>query len=1090
MRSPRKAAGSVLVAAIIGCTWGRSIRGANVPELALPDLVVLSASAGSAPAPAAGQKRSLAILPGVGTRAPSPALMALLEVGLSQVQNAVLVERAEIDKILREQKIALAGFGDPATAVRAGQLLSADLFAIVEKIPKSKPVACRVKVIEARTGIVLASVLSAESHLTDSVVPVVFALHAAVAKAAVPEEKRRYVAILGFRNEEPGRYLDGLANGLGMLLANDLARSPRVMFLDREHLDRLKTEEALTGLELQQKASAIVLEGGVRRDAGGQALVITVNLRSLAGRAQQPVTDTVPRDGLAKARGAIAAGVLGGIDAGVPAKGGADPQKEAALFVERARLLLSWADYEAAMRAVEAAYALSPTQQNRLLAARVWKDSAWALGNMSSQFGWGTGRQVRTGSVTQEDMPTARKLRAVRAQIREKTLTLEAYRHHAAEVGRGAPGSVQLPRLMGISGPLNLVVRPEETELSQLREELAAAEDELFRFQIDYYAQHYARAQGYYWQTWVHAVGGLRKRYAGQAARQADLIRRLAGAFADPPGQTSPGFRSAGCHALASWPQQLQGLRPGKGVDAERVVFVALCRELVDHREPLVRIAGYAGLIAMGEDGPASSRSLLEVFVRELPPEHPYRSTNGEKMIASYLVSRAIRLLAYEEPEALGPYCRQIVGVWIDRRDSKRLQVWRESLKAWLQALVRAKRYDEADGIARRAMAALASTKMSTMTMRLHQELERERARYAEKLGTDTTGAPAEYEVRPVDLQLTSSPDRVLLDGDQLYCVRAAGGGRGKFVVTATAHRLPKGGKPALLARSSLTVDRPNLDAVTGAALGKDALYVGTGAGLLVIPRRPGSVTVVGEAQGLPSNEILSVVQLRGKVYLGFGPFLKGRPGKAGFAVYDPNDGSCRLLASNSAATVRTPLDGGQTYWIHALLADEKRNCVWLGISVYNKTATRSGLWRYVPKTDQFEHFWPERLHCPENLAWSANGFLSEGNSSGLFLVDPDNAASRTFLACQHAKWRADWCKQEPAFGRSGVRPWPAAYDGQRLLTGAGTLHLHRRGQPPKLLATGRLAHSHLSRVAVLAETGSGVLAIGTTGKAVLLVAK
>ena len=65
----------------------------------------------------------LAILPGEGERAPSERVIAQLEVALSQEKDVALLERAEVRKVLREQKLSASGLTDPATAVRLGKML-------------------------------------------------------------------------------------------------------------------------------------------------------------------------------------------------------------------------------------------------------------------------------------------------------------------------------------------------------------------------------------------------------------------------------------------------------------------------------------------------------------------------------------------------------------------------------------------------------------------------------------------------------------------------------------------------------------------------------------------------------------------------------------------------------------------------------------------------------------------------------------------------------------------------------------------------------------------------------------------------------
>jgi hypothetical protein len=67
-----------------------------------------------------------------------------------------MVERAEINRVLQEQQLSLAGDVGANEAVKAGQLLRADLFAVLEgsvasTAPHPEPLA--LVVFDARTGV-------------------------------------------------------------------------------------------------------------------------------------------------------------------------------------------------------------------------------------------------------------------------------------------------------------------------------------------------------------------------------------------------------------------------------------------------------------------------------------------------------------------------------------------------------------------------------------------------------------------------------------------------------------------------------------------------------------------------------------------------------------------------------------------------------------------------------------------------------------------------------------------------------------------------------------------------------------------------
>lgn len=96
---------------------------------------------------------SVALALGQGSPAPSPVAEIALAKSLSSFPDVQLAERKASQGVLKEQKLNAGGLVDPATAIRIGELASADAFVLIEKGPYSKPAIIRVRVIETRTGI-------------------------------------------------------------------------------------------------------------------------------------------------------------------------------------------------------------------------------------------------------------------------------------------------------------------------------------------------------------------------------------------------------------------------------------------------------------------------------------------------------------------------------------------------------------------------------------------------------------------------------------------------------------------------------------------------------------------------------------------------------------------------------------------------------------------------------------------------------------------------------------------------------------------------------------------------------------------------
>lgn len=309
----------------------------------------------------------LAVIPGEGDRAPKVGIVELLTADLSKQDDLVLLERAEIGKVLAEEGLTAGGLADPKAMVKLARIVSADLFVFMERLTNTTPAALRIQITEATTGIALGSVLQPEKSFDTDRAELAQYLKQALAKVRAPEKDRRYVGILGFRSEEPGHALEGFAAALGSLLAVDLNRSPAVLLLDREHLDRLTQEHDLTGMDLKLRLSAVLLDGGIRRTPGTQDGTVTIAFKSFGVETLEPARIQVPIDDIVQSRKIIVEHVVRTLKTARPTEGQAAPEQEAQMFFRRASILS--AHGENGVPAAEAAYALAPSQERLYLVA-------------------------------------------------------------------------------------------------------------------------------------------------------------------------------------------------------------------------------------------------------------------------------------------------------------------------------------------------------------------------------------------------------------------------------------------------------------------------------------------------------------------------------------------------------------------------------------------------------------------------------------------------------------------------------------------------------------------------------------------------
>ncbi len=105
---------------------------------------------------------------------------------------------------------------------------------------------------------------------------------------------------------------------------------------------------------------------------------------------------------------------------------------------------------------------------------------------------------------------------------------------------------------------------------------------------------------------------------------------------------------------------------------------------------------------------------------------------------------------------------------------------------------------------------------------------------------------------------------------------------------------------------------------VTGTTIDEHSLYVAiSGAGIFMFPLGGEPPRRFSVAEGLPSNYVLSVAVLDGKVYAGFADGY--------LAAIDPQTGQCDVLASSRRKQKLSPFDDGNVFRVPTLVADPAR---------------------------------------------------------------------------------------------------------------------------------------------------------------------
>lgn len=987
---------------------------------------------------AEGNTTTLAVIPGAGPRAPDPALLATLEVALSREEGTTLVERTRIARILEEQRLGASGLADPAARLKLGRIIGADAMLVLEKIPGS-PASHALQVVETRTALILVGDLLVEDPSADLTAQVLARFRLAMTKLAAKPEDRRHVSFLGLRNEEPGSTLDGRAEALGLLARLDLAAMPAVFLLDREHLDSLAAEQDLAGVVLDLKKSALLLDGSLRRAPEGGGLVASLRVQDCAGRKLDGLELVLPEDAAGQ-RTALAGALAARLRTALPSAAPVSAEREAALLRLRARALsLHGGESLPAVQAAEAALALFPCPEQRKAFAEIAFECAMRLKRDATR-------------------DAAQRPSFLRAATRRAETGAEVVRDQLAAYRRG---EVVPPRLPVDGQSLAPAWEPATDEERGLLDLLRRGEAVLARERLAYVAARWNDGAAFR-RDWLdaHLCRVERER---DAAEDADgftsLFKDGLAQAADPPlpgplpqaeaalfRQETYGFVTV---SLREWAKRFD--RP-----ENRERTAELHRWIQDRPSPLPRLALHV-FRCRGDARASASRAALELFAAELPPTHPERAGGREGWYV-YDIGEMLLVLGKTDPDRAARLFTAIYGPILDEADPKRILAWEYLVRGGLDLLETQGRGGEAGDLAERTKAVLATDRHPRNSGAYGQLLE-VLGRKAAKRETAPAGAPdpwSTYAFTPLAADPPPGCDAlefVLEDAGDLVLVWSGKGGR-----SVCASAMPATGGPARLLGEAATPGVRLACAAAGAA----GVFVGTRPdGLLVI--RNGKSEAWGPDR-LPGPEVSALAVLGGKLYAAFGG--GGFDDGSALAVCDPGTGAFTVLASSRSAQERNPLDGGNPYMIHAMLADAKRGRLWFTIQVNNDFA-RSGLWSFSPEDRRIAKV---KDLTGQPMAWCGGRLLVGFLGASLLRVDPDTLDAVPLIG--HGS--------RFPFHPAMTGAWPAVVIGDDVLAAGGSLDLYTAGAgnyPLKLRAApdGR----PLSEVTVIQEWPGGIL-VGT----------
>ena len=291
-----------------------------------------------------------------------------------------LLEREAIDRLFAEQERARALAGDESLALRAGQLLAADVLGVVE-FDAAAADALGLVVFDARTGARLWDA-TLPAGLDEAVGMIAAGVRRALLKRESPGKAGGTVCVLTIRNENLPEENGPALEGIGRLVERKLTSSERLSVLERRRLGVLNEERETTGQIVALPGAMTMAELSFRRGADAAGVEAAIRLTDAAGAVLREQRFSA-RNVDAWMAGEMSAWVCDALSGGCISPQ-ASPEREAAHFLRESVFWFGYypAHVDKALRAAEAAHALDPANaaiREQLVAALLQSQVPWKL---------------------------------------------------------------------------------------------------------------------------------------------------------------------------------------------------------------------------------------------------------------------------------------------------------------------------------------------------------------------------------------------------------------------------------------------------------------------------------------------------------------------------------------------------------------------------------------------------------------------------------------------------------------------------------------------------------------------------------------
>jgi hypothetical protein len=316
-------------------------------------------------------------------------VLALAVAKLSADPGIVLVERAEVERILQEQKLTRCGLSGADQALAVGKLLGVDVFAALETYPDNQQILGLV-VFDASSGVRLLDAVLPSGDTAHMGENVAVATQEACVKRAHANSKLRTVCVLSVRNAEFPRSMDSFCESVGQILERGLLGSASFSVSERERLEQVNKERSLLSDNASRDLlpSLTLLELEFSRSDESNGVKVTVLLTDSTGARLGKIEAIGNFEHTADLVESLLEKLTRALKAS-PVSGTMDRPREALRFRQEASLLMQQDQAAKALQPAEAACALDPEdRESHSLLAHTLLAVASAFLGARDAYGW------------------------------------------------------------------------------------------------------------------------------------------------------------------------------------------------------------------------------------------------------------------------------------------------------------------------------------------------------------------------------------------------------------------------------------------------------------------------------------------------------------------------------------------------------------------------------------------------------------------------------------------------------------------------------------------------------------------------------